>query len=276
MPPGEGSVPGRAIASSRPLGYNDRAPDPPSGNVAKRGGSVSRHPEPRRPARIVPQGRPGRPPRLLADLSASDDRALARAVARLTPEIERSLGRYVVANRASGRGDLVTVRLEPWLRARQRWSRIVQGIACDRWLVRADVERFYTSLREPALRATLPADVDDVLAVLKALWEDGVTGLPVGPEASAILANGVLAPVDHAIRVAGGIPLRWVDDWLVPTSSAAQADRVLVSIERALRELGLRMNPTKTRVFAPRDAARILTPHGCAGSSCGRAMMPAP
>jgi hypothetical protein len=171
----------------------------------------------------------------------------------------------------------MTVRLEPWLRARRRWRGIVQGIVRDpTWVVGADVESFYASIGESALRRTLPTGVDGVLALLRTLREDGVTGLPVGPDASAILANAVVAPVDQAIHDAGGVPLRWVDDWLVLTSSRAHADRVLVAIERALRELGLRLNPTKTRLFAPPELSRILTTEGSGGSRCGRAMMPAP
>lgn len=100
------------------------------------------------------------------------------------------------------------------------------------------------------MRSTFGDEAERLLEVLRPLWEEGVTGLPIGPEPSAIIANAVLGPVDEAIRGSGCQPLRWVDDWVLPVASGGQAGRLLVTIERALDDLGLQLNPAKTRVLA--------------------------
>ena len=143
------------------------------------------------------------------------------------------------------------------------------------WLVRADVARFYGSVREPALRTALAGDVEGVLGVLRALWDDGVEGLPVGPEVSAILANAVLAGADDAIRRAGGAPIRWVDDWVIRVPDRRVAGSVLVALESALRDAGLGLNLAKTEVVAPELAGGVAPEEGSAEPGSARAMMPA-
>jgi len=214
---------------------------------------------------------------VLADLGAADARAYRLSVAPLTPRIERSLGPGVFANRAKGRGALATARLEPWIPAWDRWRRRVRFAARgSSWLVRADVASFYGSVREPALRTALAGDAERVLDVLRSLWVDGVAGLPVGPEASAILANALLAPVDEAIRRAGGTPIRWVDDWLIRVPDRRAAGEVLLALEVGLRDIGLVLNPAKTEVVAPEHPGSVVRGRGSAGPGSGRAMMPAP
>ena len=222
---------------------------------------MSRHPEPRRPPRIVQTGRPGGGHRFLVNLEGPDARAYDRAVAGLTPRIERSLGPGVYANRAVGRGTIATARLEPWRPAWRRWRRGHRAASVTP-LLRMDVMGFYGSVGERTLRRALGADADGVLDVLHALWDEGVSGLPVGPEPSAILANAVLASVDTAIRDAGVVAMRWVDDWVVPVASRRAAGRTLVAVERGLRELGLELNLAKTSVRDPVSARGAFRPNG--------------
>jgi len=236
---------------------------------------VSRHPEPRRPVRIVQTTRPGGGHRFLVVLDGPDARAYDHAVARLTQRIERSLGPGVLANRAVGRGTIATARLEPWRPAWQRWRRGLR-VASGAPLLRMDVEGFYGSVGEQTLRRALGADADGVLDVLRALWNEGVRGLPVGPEPSAILANAVLASVDTAIRDAGVFAMRWVDDWVVPVVSTSAAGRTLVAAERGLRELRLELNLDKTSVRDPEAARGAFGPNGSGVPGPVRAMMPAP
>ena len=238
---------------------------------------MSRHPEPRRPAKIVAMSRPGGEARLLAELDVADARAYRRAVAALTPRIEFSLGPGVLANRARGRGALATTRSEPWIPAWDRWRRSLRSAArSGSWLVRADVASFYGSVREPALRTALAGDAERVLDVLRSLWEDGVAGLPIGPEPSAILANAVLAPADEAILRAGGAPIRWVDDWVIRVPDRRAAEEVLLALGATLRDVGLVLNPVKTEMVPPGQARAVVRGRGSGGLGSGRAMMPAP
>jgi hypothetical protein len=140
-------------------------------------------------------------------------------------------------------------------------------------MLRMDVASFYGSVGERALRQSLSAGADDVLEVLRVLWDDGVVGLPIGPQPSAILANAVLAPVDAALRDAGVPAMRWVDDWVVPVASGRIAVRALRTVERELHRLGLELNVAKTTVSDPGQMCRH---HGSGVPGSGRAMMPAP
>lgn len=236
---------------------------------------MSRHPEPRRPVRIVRTARPGGGHRSLVVLEGPDARAYHRAVAGLTPRIERSLGPGVFANHAVGRGTIATARLEPWRPAWQCWRRELR-MASGAPLLRMDVLSFYGSVGERTLRKALGADADGVIDVLRVLWDEGVHGLPIGPEPSAILANAVLASVDTAIRDAGVFAMRWVDDWAVPVVSRSAADRTLVAVERGLRELGLELNHSKTSVRDPEATRGAFRPNGSGVPGPARAMMPAP
>jgi hypothetical protein len=236
---------------------------------------MSRHPEPRRPVRVVPTSRPGGGSRLLVELDAGAERAYRRAVAPLTPRIERSLRPGVYANRSVGRGAFRTTHLEPWVPAWERWARRVRLSARGR-LVRADVAGFYGSVRERALGLALGPEADAVLGALRSLWDEGVTGLPIGPEPSAILANAVLAVADRALAESGVESFRWVDDWLVPVPTSRAAGKTLSVLERALRELGLELNLAKTCALAP-DALLLTTRvDGSFGLGSAHAMMPAP
>jgi hypothetical protein len=236
---------------------------------------MSRHPEPRRPSRVVPTARPGGGQRLLVILVDADAGAYGRAVARHTRQIERALGSGVVANRAVGRGSFPTVRLEAWRPAWERWCRSIQT-RDGTPLLRMDVASFYGSVGERALRHALGHGADGVLDVLRGLWDDGVTGLPIGPQPSAILANAVLAPVDAALREAGVVAMRWVDDWVVPVASTRVAGRALAAAERELRALGLQLNLAKTSVSDPGSTREIRRHLGSGVPGSGRAMMPAP
>lgn len=203
----------------------------------------------------MPVARPGGGHRAIVKLQGPDARAYRQVVAPLTPRIERWLGSGVHANRAMGRGALTTTRLEPWLETRERWDREIRAI--DRGvIVRADVAVFYASVGERALTRALGDDAEGVLRLLRAFWDDGVTGLPVGPEASAILANAVLAPVDEALRRAGVAPRRWVDDWVVPVPSRRAGGRTLLTLERALGDIGLQLNLAKTGLEGPVPSGR--------------------
>src|SRR4029450_374898 len=80
----------------------------------------------------------------------------------------------------------------------------------------ADVRRCYASMSPSIVgdaldRAGIPTACE-VAGFLAGLERIGVEGLPVGPDASAVLANAVLAQVDRLLREAGIEHLRWVDD----------------------------------------------------------------
>jgi hypothetical protein len=169
-----------------------------------------------------------------------------------------------MANR--GRVTLDGLLLEDWRTARGRFRAAtrsnVDGAAS---VFLGDVEDCYGSIGSSTVMSALrrlgidALDAGRVGAILADLERRGVRGLPVGPDASAILANAVLLEVDHAFAREGLIFLRWVDDVAVFAPNQDVALHAHDVFRQALARLGLRANEAKTTVVDPvRARGRLL------------------
>jgi hypothetical protein len=189
----------------------------------------------------------------MARLSQRDARAWHALGGRVAAFLEARLGPEVVANRtvvSGGRWSLESVagsfrRLEMRLEAVRRLAG-----PYARYLA-TDVEEFFPSV-SPATTArallalgVAPEEARNVAAMLEGWAALGYEGLPVGPPASAVVANAVLRAVDEAVAAPF---IRWVDDYLVPVAGDRQAREVLDRLDQALGSLGLRRSLVKTRV----------------------------
>jgi hypothetical protein len=213
------------------------------------------------PFREIP--RPGGGTRRLAELPDVDDRSYEIAVAQVLPAVERALGPEVFADRAMTRG--VRIELGDWRLARRRLRR-----ATDRFLRASpggavlvmDVRDCFASIDGVAVADGLrrvgstPGDIERIVGQLSSFADRGVQGLPVGPAASTVLANAVLQRVDHAIRSAGLLHTRWVDDLTIFTPDAAAAARSRTTVRATLERLGLQANERKTRILSSGPEAR--------------------
>jgi len=77
-------------------------------------------------------------------------------------------------------------------------------------------------------------------------------GTPQGGVASPLLSNILLTPFDREMRRKGYQLTRYADDWVVTCVSAAEARAALEAASRILKELGVTINPQKTRIGARR------------------------
>ena len=173
-------------------------------------------------------------------------------VARSAGAIEGLLSPAVMANRVASWSvcppELV---LRPWRLERRLFATRLAGLpARGRTIAFADVRRCYASMSPSIVgdalrRVGIPAarEVEGFLADLERI---GVEGLPVGPDASAVLANAVLAQVDRTLREAGVEHLRWVDDVVL---SGGDASAALSVFRTALARIGLQPNEAKTRIL---------------------------
>ncbi|HXF37680.1 MAG TPA: reverse transcriptase domain-containing protein, partial [Actinomycetota bacterium] len=201
--------------------------------------------------------------RLLAQLGPPDARDLEALAAAVAPRLEAVLPPCSPANRVAG---LAPLRLEPWTAARARHRALLRRLLEDpgvRAVLVLDVADCYGSIRPAALAAALrglglPGPARRAAGLLSSLQERGVPGLPVGPPASAVLANAVLLGLDAALRGADVPHVRWVDDVLVPTGDARAAARALGVAARALEGAGLVPHPGKTRVLPAPEEVRAL------------------
>jgi len=219
------------------------------------------HPRPVGPIRWERHSKPGGGDRWLVRLEPRDARTFHRLVVPLVPRIERSLGPTSYAARAAVDG-----RLQPWPAARSAWRCAVRRSIVEprsSVVIVSDVRDCYPSVGERALETV--GCSGELGSFLRALAEAGVRGLPIGPDPSAILANGVLAHVDHAAAAAGCRPIRWVDDVVFAAAGRRPAIRAFDAWRRGLAELGLQPHDGKTQMFT--DVGEALFAIGTSGGS---------
>jgi len=225
---------------------------------------VVRHPAPT--GRTDPPGprferipKPTGGTRWLTRLDPVGDARYREAVRPVAGRIERSLGPEVFAVRSTPSRTGWEVR--PWGPARAAWRRVLgaafRQAARGTTFAVADVRDCYASISPKTIGALLGPDAADAVAILRLLHHHGARGLPVGPDASAILANAALARLDQAIRRAGTSHVRWVDDFVV-WGAATDVRRSLAALAAAAAGIGLELHGVKTRLLSDRHEARAL------------------
>jgi RNA-directed DNA polymerase len=73
-------------------------------------------------------------------------------------------------------------------------------------------------------------------------------GTPQGGVVSPLLSNILLTPFDKEMRRQGYALTRWADDWVVTCRTRAEAECALARAEKILAQLGVALNPAKTRI----------------------------
>jgi hypothetical protein len=218
------------------------------------------------PIAIRAVARPGGGTRRIALLSAVDARAYEAAVARTVSLVERAMGPEVFADRATVRAS--RLELHDWRAARDRLQRtasqLLRRSAAAAVLI-TDVRDCFASIGPGHVRTALErlgADEEAVVQIadqLRSFADRGVTGLPVGPAASAVLANAVLHELDRSLRGTGLPYTRWVDDVMVFAPDRSTAERASTEVRRTLERIGLEANEGKTWILGDRpEACRLL------------------
>ena len=134
------------------------------------------------------------------------------------------------------------------------------------WVVEADIDDCFGSLDHALLLRLLEQEVLDwrVLQLMR-WWLDvgrpqktAARGVALGMPISPLWANVYLHEMDWRL-VRNRWPLvRYADDFVVLTDSAAAAERALEIVAQALAELKLRLEPSKTRVTSFSDGFEFL------------------
>jgi hypothetical protein len=123
-------------------------------------------------------------------------------------------------------------------------------------MYRTDVASYYPSVDVEQLRALLqecgclvPAAVL-ILKIFRA-WQirDGLQGLPIGPEISAVIGNFLLRPVDRSLAANDYEYLRWSDDILTFGRTIASCQDSMVVLDEVLSNLRLVRSVEKTLPF---------------------------
>jgi Reverse transcriptase (RNA-dependent DNA polymerase) len=216
----------------------------------------------RRPPRWESTPKPSGERRWLVRLDPRDDLGYDAAVARVAPTVERNRPIESRAGGVVGWDRRTGIVFEPWTTARRRWRRDVgRLLPTSEVVVLADVRDCYGSIApavvmEGLRRSGARGDASqDVQAWLAAFTDAGIRGLPVGPPASAVLAEAVLSRGDMALRASGVAHIRWVDDVAVFAGDRRIAVRALDALRRAWARSGLEAHDGKTVVVDRAEAA---------------------
>jgi hypothetical protein len=203
---------------------------------------------------VVPK--PGGGTRRVVVLKRADELAFARSVAGAAPAIAQAMGSESHANRVVALDPTRGPIFEPWTGARRRWQRQVRLLGSDaRYVAVSDVRACYESITPGVMTALLralgapEASVNEIGSWLRVFRDEGVEGLPVGPAASALLADAVLTAGDDAIRATGAAHVRWVDDVTIFAPDAPTRATALKALRRAWASLGLELHEGKTALL---------------------------
>ncbi len=140
---------------------------------------------------------------------------------------------------------------------RKVWKEMEAG---NEWIVDADLKNFFGTVDHGKLMTLVARKVSDgkVLRLIESILKAGVyaegrlfptkEGTPQGGVVSPILSNILLTPFDREMRARGYRLTRYADDWVVTSGTRAEAEQALSAARRILEQLGVRLNPKKTRI----------------------------
>jgi len=140
---------------------------------------------------------------------------------------------------------------------RKVWKEIDGG---REWIVDGDLKDFFGSVDHEKLLTLVGRQVAEgrVLRLIKAMLKAGSygqgqlfpseRGTPQGGIVSPLLSNILLTPFDREMRRKGYQLTRYADDWVLTCKSVAEARAALAAATRILEQLGVQLNPQKTRI----------------------------
>jgi RNA-directed DNA polymerase len=136
--------------------------------------------------------------------------------------------------------------------------------------VDADLKDFFGTVDHAKLMTLVARKLADgrVLRIIESTLKAGCSvegrqfpttaGTPQGAGLSPLLSNILLTPFDREMRRRGYQLTRYCDDWVVTCRTQAEAKRALAAAEKILAELGVRLNPSKTRIVHVRHGFAFL------------------
>lgn len=151
------------------------------------------------------------------------------------------------------RADLLDTanRIEPFKPYRYEFDR--KAVKKIKDVITLDISDFYGSITPELLSDSIaPYSKSNVRRILKILELIGCRGLPVGGNASRILAESVHAPLDNFMKANGYIYYRFVDDMTI-FAPEGETEKIIDVISSELSKMNLTLNRSKTVVQRAED-----------------------
>lgn len=150
---------------------------------------------------------------------------------------------------------------------RKVWKELEAGYE---WIVDADLKNFFGTVDHEKLMTLVTRKIADgrVLRMIEGILKAGCSadgklfptekGTPQGGVISPLLSNILLTPFDWEMRRRGYRLTRYADDWVVTCGTRAEAEAVMATASKILEQLGVRINPEKTRIVHARYGFEFL------------------
>jgi len=125
-----------------------------------------------------------------------------------------------------------------------------------------DITRYYGSIDLDRLETRLHdlgCDMHAIAVIMSGLrkWAsvDGVSGIPIGPEACGVLGNAFLLTVDRMLISLGVEHVRWMDDYKCMAPDEAACRAIVEPLDEVLSAEGLTRSLEKTNIYDNRRDA---------------------
>ncbi|MFJ4887419.1 RNA-directed DNA polymerase [Streptomyces sp. NPDC088731] len=201
--------------------------------------------------------------RPIARLSVHDRLVYDTLVFMIAHRIERQLHPSVFSARWGNRGADFWSPVNSWVSMQKRGVEMMDNTPFH--LARTDVVSFYEHIDISTLEIDLRSigasswTTDRLIRYLTMFQSSShAWGIPQGPDASGILANIYLLPVDEFVHRAGMGYLRYSDDMMIFDTEQESLRNIVLEINSILRSRRLSMSSAKTKIYDHADASRQL------------------
>jgi excisionase family DNA binding protein len=194
-------------------------------------------------------------------LSLEDRVAYQAVVASVAPKIEALLPDQAYAARLSSNSRWFLEKGQVlWL----NWKRDVRELVKSEypWMIKSDLAAYFDHIPHRLLLDEVSAlnpdpRLHDALGRMLSTWAivPGM-GIPQGPNASRVLGNFYMLPVDQAMLAQGMVYSRYQDDVRILGKSKAEVVAGMRLFEKECRKRGLIASPAKTELLHGEMAAR--------------------
>lgn len=192
--------------------------------------------------------------RPIARLTVHDRLVYDTLVFAIASLIETQLRESVFSARWGSEGEDFWSPVNSWVSMQKRGVEIISDDPFQ--LARTDIVSFYEHIDVSTLAIDIQAvgasdAITERLVRYLGMFQQSshAWGIPQGPDASGILANIYLLPVDEFVHRAGFAYLRYSDDMMIFDTDRESLRNALLEINSILRSRRLSMSAAKTKIY---------------------------
>jgi hypothetical protein len=187
-------------------------------------------------------------------LTLEDRVAYHAAVLTFVDRVEQLLSPAVFSARRSPDADFLLKKgWDQWVRWKDAVvAKLKEG---QQWMVKTDITAYFDNIQHRVLYSQVDSlnpepRVGQALKKMLSEWSPvpGV-GIPQGPDASRVLGNLYLTPVDQAMAQGNWTYVRYQDDIRITAATRSEAVAALHVLERECKKLGLSLSAKKTELL---------------------------